>query len=74
MKVYVRRWKGNGTYEVVATLRIGMYEGLSFRQLPQGEEPATAVNLRGVRVTEIYLCAGEDALTVYVEPLEGKVI
>ena len=73
MKVYVRKWTREGNYEVVATLPLGMFEGVSFRQME--EKPATAVNLKGLRVTEIYTHASEtNALCVYVEEVrDGKV-
>lgn len=70
MKVYVRRWTGLGTYEVVAEVRLGTFEGIAFRNMD--EQPATAINFKGLRVTEMYLHASEpNTLNVWVEEVKA---
>lgn len=74
MKVIVRTWNrmSRGYTENTNDWVVGAYEGLSFRHLPPGEQPASAHNFNNLRVTEIYMSAKEDALVVYCEQVDTK--
>lgn len=68
MKVYVRKWTATGMYEVVKTIEIDSYNGLTFTNYK--ENVTRESDVLG-RVQCIYLHAGEpNALVVYVEEVK----